>query len=101
MKFKIKKIIVLFQKLVLVFHQGIFGSTEYSKTLKMKNTNYEYLPNNIDAGKITDILEPNRGFSEYDSNSLLFSHCVCESVRDFSLAKAPIHDFNYFRKKNY
>lgn len=64
----------MFQKLVLLFHQGIFDGTEYSKTLEMENTNPEY-QTILDAGKITDILEPNRGFSEYDTNSLL-SLCV-------------------------
>jgi hypothetical protein len=51
----------------------------------MENTNPEY-QTILDAGKITDILEPNRGF--YDTNSLL-SLCVTV-LWDFFLAKAPI-----------
>jgi hypothetical protein len=89
----------LFQKLVLLFHQGIFDGTEYSKTLEMENTNPEY-QTILDAGKITDILEPNRGFSEYDT---LFSLCVCECVMGFLFGQNSHrkgHDFSYFRKKS-
>jgi hypothetical protein len=40
--------------------------------IQILNSEYQTI---LDAGKITDILEPNRGFSEYDTNSLL-SLCV-------------------------